>query len=335
MRSSSGRQSSVLIREAPETRVRGADVLPDHHGGTCVSLNSAPRSIPFHRNGRVGDRPGLHLQPGAPPFARRLYADLYPTLKDAPLQRPLPSDDRAPGAKRPSGAAVDWRGHWGAQGRQGMIEAFSQDLVSRITGLSRRQLEYWDEIGVVRPSVAPREERGDPRLYSFADLMRLSVAARMRDRDFLPGQIRDLVSQLEDEGFADPLLTVRFVGDPQGTGERGGRVFIIRSDGQAPESARKPGQQAAPYENLDLQDLRTGLVSRIDELTQRRPGKVVRLRSVQGSRPVLDGTRIPVAKVAKLSAGGWSNARIRQAFPRLTDADISAALKVGQRRRSA
>lgn len=213
-----------------------------------------------------------------------------------------------------------------------MIEAFGQDLVSRITGLTRRQLEYWDEIGVLSPSIAAHEERGEPRLYSFADLMRLAVAAKMRDRDLLPSQIRDLVVELEERGMADPLLTVRFVGDPKRKGEKGGRVFVVPTSTHQPESARLPGQPAWTYD-LDMVDLRTGLINKIEELTRRKPGRVVRLRAVQGRRPVLEGTRVPTAKVAQLAAAGWTTERIRQAFPRLTDVDISAALKhEGQRK---
>jgi DNA-binding transcriptional MerR regulator len=62
-----------------------------------------------------------------------------------------------------------------------MVEAFAQDLVSRITGLSRSQLDYWDRTDVIKPSIAEYEGRGSPRFYSFRDLIKLKVAARFAE----------------------------------------------------------------------------------------------------------------------------------------------------------
>jgi DNA-binding transcriptional MerR regulator len=73
-----------------------------------------------------------------------------------------------------------------------MQQAFTQELASRITGLSRRQLEYWDATGVIQPSIAPYEGRGRGRLYSFRDLIKLKVGAEMRRRHMRPSRIRML-----------------------------------------------------------------------------------------------------------------------------------------------
>jgi hypothetical protein len=48
-----------------------------------------------------------------------------------------------------------------------MVDAFSQELVTWITGLSKRQLEYWDETDANKPSIAEHTDWGRPRLYSF------------------------------------------------------------------------------------------------------------------------------------------------------------------------
>jgi len=42
--------------------------------------------------------------------------------------------------------------------------------------------------------------------------------------------------------------------------------------------------------------------------------------------PCIRGTRIPVAMIVGSLADGMTHAQIRQAFPQLTDDDISAAL---------
>jgi uncharacterized protein (DUF433 family) len=203
-----------------------------------------------------------------------------------------------------------------------VIEAFTQDLAAKVTGLTRRQLEYWDELGVVTPSIASHEWRL-PRLYSFRDLLKLKVAAEMRRLKWLPGQIRRMMRDLEAKGFDDPLLTLRFVADPKGS--KGNRVYYI--DPQAgPMSARVPGQEAAVFD-LKLRDLRTGLEDTIDRLTQRQPGTVRKIRQVQGSAPVLEGTRIRTSLVAQLRDEGWGVRRIIAAYPHLTRADVRAALE--------
>jgi DNA-binding transcriptional MerR regulator len=208
-----------------------------------------------------------------------------------------------------------------------MIQAFSLDRVRRITGLTRRQLVYWDETDVLRPSIAPHESRSLSRLYSFADVLRLQAAKEMRDRHILPGRIRELTRELEERGFDDPLLTLRFVST------KGGReVFWIHPGTEKPMSARAVDQTAEVFD-LQLTELRTGVEGQIADLLRRRPGKVVRLRRVRGNQPVLDGTRVPTAKVALLSAGGWETERILRALPNLTDKDVSAALRFEKGRR--
>ena len=56
------------------------------------------------------------------------------------------------------------------------MEAFTSHQPSRLTGCTPRQLRYWDQIGLVRPSIQRTGGRsGVPRLYSFRDLIALRV----------------------------------------------------------------------------------------------------------------------------------------------------------------
>src|SRR5262245_34465423 len=57
---------------------------------------------------------------------------------------------------------------------------FSTADVARLTGLSARQLDHWDRNGFVRPSLERASGYGSARRYSFADVVRLRVAARLR-----------------------------------------------------------------------------------------------------------------------------------------------------------
>ncbi len=214
-----------------------------------------------------------------------------------------------------------------------MIEAFTQDLVARITGLSRRQLEYWDQLGVVHPSIATHEWRM-PRLYSFRDLMKLKVATEMRKRKMLPSQIKHMMGELEGLGFDDPLLTVRFVGDPEEKVARlvgddeaqalGNRVYYI-DPRTGPMSARQVGQKAQVFD-LTVRDLRSGLEATIDQLTRRPTGQITKVRQVQGSAPVVAGTRVPTSTIAQMRDEGWGVHRTIAALPSLTAKDVRAAL---------
>jgi uncharacterized protein (DUF433 family) len=198
------------------------------------------------------------------------------------------------------------------------IQAFPQRLVSSITGLSKRQLEYWDTIGVVSPSIA-RYVPWLPRLYSFQDVLKLKVAAKMRDHKMLPGQIKRKMAELEERGFDDPLLTLRFVADPNGR-----EVFYLHPNA-GPMSVRAPDQTAEVFD-VKLEDLRTGLEDTIQELMKRPTGKVAKIRQLQGSAPVIEGTRVPTSRIAMLHAEGWDTDRIVQAIPHLTPEDVEAAL---------
>lgn len=57
---------------------------------------------------------------------------------------------------------------------------FSTAEAARLTGLSARQLDHWDRQGFLRPSVERASGYGSTRRYSFADVVRLRVAARLR-----------------------------------------------------------------------------------------------------------------------------------------------------------
>lgn len=211
----------------------------------------------------------------------------------------------------------------------GTIDAFDQGLVSRITRLSRRQLEYWDQIGLVRPSIAAHDVDRLPRLYSFRDLLKLKVAAEMRRRHVRPSEIKARVNELENRGIADPLLTLRIVGDPAG---ETGRAFWIDPSSNAPMSWKALDQHVAVYD-LQLQDLRSGLTDTIRRLLERKQGPPEKIRGVQGSDYVIAGTRVPTRKVAALVEDGWTANDVVTALPHLTRADVRRAVTFERERR--
>ena len=57
---------------------------------------------------------------------------------------------------------------------------FSTSQTARLAGLSTRQLDHWDRKGFLKPSLEAARGYGSKRRYSFADVVRLRVAARLR-----------------------------------------------------------------------------------------------------------------------------------------------------------
>ena len=58
---------------------------------------------------------------------------------------------------------------------------FSITNVSRIAGVSARRLAYWDNIGLVRPSIKRAHGRGSRRFYSFQDIAEAKIVGRLLD----------------------------------------------------------------------------------------------------------------------------------------------------------
>src|SRR5437762_9963816 len=80
-----------------------------------------------------------------------------------------------------------------------MSEGFRGPQVCRLTGLSYRQIDYWDEIGVLKPSIAPAMGSGSQRLYSADDiLLGMAIQALLLDGFSLFRIRRELVSQIRD-----------------------------------------------------------------------------------------------------------------------------------------
>jgi len=71
-----------------------------------------------------------------------------------------------------------------------VTQSFSTAQAARFTGLSPRQLDHWDRLGFLRPSLQPAGGYGSHRRYSFADVVRLRVAARLRSHGVGLARIR-------------------------------------------------------------------------------------------------------------------------------------------------
>jgi DNA-binding transcriptional MerR regulator len=78
-----------------------------------------------------------------------------------------------------------------------VAQSFSTAEAARLTGLSPRQLDHWDRLGFLRPSLRQAAGYGSHRRYSFADVVRLRVAARLRSHGVGLARIRRCAEALE------------------------------------------------------------------------------------------------------------------------------------------
>jgi DNA-binding transcriptional MerR regulator len=75
-----------------------------------------------------------------------------------------------------------------------MKTSFTSREVVALTGITGRQLQWWDERGIVVPARA-----GHRRLYSLEDLSEIAVIGELRQRGFSLQRMRKVVRFLQHE----------------------------------------------------------------------------------------------------------------------------------------
>ena len=85
-----------------------------------------------------------------------------------------------------------------------MKQSFSSIEVVALTGITPRQLQWWDERGIVVPG-----RTGRRRLYSVDDLAEIAVIVEMRRKGFSLQRMRKIMRFLEREFSRRLVDTVR------------------------------------------------------------------------------------------------------------------------------
>ncbi len=119
------------------------------------------------------------------------------------------------------------------------MEGFTAHQASRLTGCTPRQLRYWDEVGLVRPSIQQTGGRpGVARMYSFRDLVALRVVKSLLDGGMSLQRVRRAWEYLsEHAGLEQHLAEVKLITD-------GKSIFrVVRREGEVLDALRQ-GQMA-------------------------------------------------------------------------------------------
>ena len=119
------------------------------------------------------------------------------------------------------------------------MEGFTSHQACRLTGCTPRQLRYWDQIGLVRPSIQRTGGRpGVPRLFSFRDLIALRVITSLLDGGMSLQRVRRAYDYLRRRaGLEEHLSEVKLITD-------GKSIFkVARREGEILDALRH-GQMA-------------------------------------------------------------------------------------------
>jgi predicted RNase H-like HicB family nuclease len=117
------------------------------------------------------------------------------------------------------------------------MEGYGSRAVAAITGLSQRQIDYWDRTHFIKPSLAMSSGKGTRRLYDFMDLVRFRVAASLREKGISLRKIRKCVKFLRQnkERLERPLSSLKFLTD-------GDSLFILTADRKVVMDTLRDGQ---------------------------------------------------------------------------------------------
>jgi uncharacterized protein (DUF433 family) len=193
--------------------------------------------------------------------------------------------------------------------------AFTRERAAQVAGLSVRQVTHWAETGIAAPSIVQQISRGKTvRLYDFAALMSLLVAAELRRADVPLAHIRAVVSHLNSRGYESPLTELVFA-------TAGRQIHFQHPDGTW-ESGLRPDQLVI-RQVLDLRPVRARIMAAVRR-EDTSVGQVERRRGALGGKPLIAGTRIPISTVERYLANGRTTAEIVAAFPALRPEEVES-----------
>jgi DNA-binding transcriptional MerR regulator len=105
-----------------------------------------------------------------------------------------------------------------------MPQQFTSNDVIAITGITPRQLQWWDERGIVVPA-----RQGRNRLYSMDDLAEVAVLCQLRKKGFSLQRVRKIMRFLQRE-LGKRLVETVTAGSDYHLLTDGKRIFLENSE---------------------------------------------------------------------------------------------------------
>lgn len=192
---------------------------------------------------------------------------------------------------------------------------FPTDLASQMTEVPLSTLRRWAALGIVKPSLRDEPGARYGQWFSEGDLYLIAVVAAL-GRLGVPLERRKVAIQCLQAAFE--------------RGQQAEQLALeVTSDNVAVVSRESSnGSRGADRAWLDLRPV----VERVQERIRYRQervglhGKITRTRGVQGSQPVIAGTRVTVDAIQSFARAGYDVQEIMRQYPGLTAEDINAAI---------
>ena len=144
--------------------------------------------------------------------------------------------------------------------------AFNTNTILKLTGLTMRQVDYWDRTHFIKPSLKEASGYGTARLYSFVDLVQLKVAKTLIDKGVSLQKIRKAITYLK-KNFPDierPLAEMRFLTD-------GETIFVLTDKKGVILDTLAKGQMVFA---VAIGEIIQGLKGEVEKISQDRRYKV-------------------------------------------------------------
>lgn len=142
-------------------------------------------------------------------------------------------------------------------------EAFSSKQVCEITGITSRQLIYWDKQGYAKPTIMPAKGKGSQRLYSYADMLSLLTIKHFREEGIslqkIGKSVRYLRKHLPD--ISQPLNFCTLITD-------GDTVYLVEDEQTLIDTVRRQGQRV--FKSLSITAIDHELRSKVLDLAKKR-----------------------------------------------------------------
>ncbi len=142
------------------------------------------------------------------------------------------------------------------------MEGFGSRAVAAITGLTQRQIDYWDRTHFIKPSLSTPSGKGTRRLYNYVDLVQFRVAASLKGKGISLQKMRKCLAFLRKSGdkLTNPLATLRFITD-------GETIFVLTANAKVVLDTLKEGQLVF---SLSLGPMLKDLAAKIKEIERKK-----------------------------------------------------------------
>lgn len=143
---------------------------------------------------------------------------------------------------------------------------FNTNMVCKLTGLTKRQIDYWDRIHFIKPSIREASGYGSIRLYSFTDLVQLKVASTLKDKGLSVQKIRKSINYLKKTfpEVGKPLAEMKLITD-------GETIFVLTEKKQVILDTLSRGQIVM---SIAIGEIIEELKGEVEKISRERKYKV-------------------------------------------------------------